>query len=516
MFNTKELAATPGLSRRLLEIASFNDISLDQGIKDLAQKELIENSDFGESGITLDEVSLKTLQYVMDWKGRAMILEEGNVKSRQIALASIWLRGGRTLILCQPKDYLSWAKMIKRVWPESSISVFGNPRHVDHSVKNLPAGLSFKESPDYSADFFLTNYSGVIWNSFFNHTQVDQTIVEELAYHQTINYRWDDAITGMFKEAPSPLFLQDIHLLPTDHGKDILFCLGNPKSRTIQHISDNVFSLMKAGVGSPSVFYDHVRNDDAQYLSKRGYKGIDQFKLMSLFGVSSHLLDEEKIKKPIIRFDDTVSKRLKTNSSSVANRIAEKEERLEESTGRSIRRIVSDALAGDRPSIGIIGDLRTHRWNTLKAKLIKSIHSDLTTKMTRSLILVDNKDLLGSLKLHFSSFEEVLNESQHQLVMVSRFAGSECFDAETRAEFYKVLSNYKREYYPISNLFVSFDDLINYPVLLDVANYLFITEWPLDRDEYQGLKSVTEMKGTRLVGSVITDTFEEEIFKQIS
>ena len=511
MHDIKTLKATPGLARRLLMFSQMNHMLFDEKLVGLAMQGLIEPKDLEGLPFTIDNSQLGSLQFVQDWDGRAMVLCGTAARGREVAIANAWLKGGKTMVLAHPKFYGQWAQLIRDAFPDASISVFGNPRYHEKNV-TFPSGIEFSEKPDFSADFFVTSYSGVIWHNLLNQVALDQTIVEELDNVGAINYKWDTAVKGIFHEIPAPLFIQDINNLPNDKGRDNIASLQATGSKAMEFIGSTVTNLLWAGITHMGILSNGTKLNEAEtYLVGRGYTGVDNLKMLSLFGVSNHLLDDvQGHKKPIVFFDNTLNDALGDrlrNQNSGLMQTYERERSLERTTGRPIADVVEDALQGDRPSETLIGALQTPQWANLKARHLHSTHGNLANRMSRCLFLTEHRDLKRALLLNFGFQLEDLSQSKDRVLSMARFLNPHITVPLTAEQW--------RGMRPLSNLIVTIDDLIQEPNLLQVSNFLFLAEAPMSQDYLDAVRAAAAASGTRIVRSVIRSTFEEHIYKQL-
>jgi len=503
MFDQKILPKTPGIARRLLAFSQLNGMAFDDKLVALASEDLVTQDDLKNLPFKLTSQGLYALQHIRDWHGRAMLLDSGNDRAREVALANIWLASGKTLILAQPNVYGEWASLIRQIWPQAKLSVFGNPRYKD-SKQVYPEGVEFSDRPDFTADFFITSYGGAVWHDFCGHVTVDQTVVEELDHQNAINYRWDEAVRGLLTELPRPVFIQNIFNLPSDHGRDNLVSLQMPSSKAFNFIIDLVSNYLWSGIPTARPFLGHTREIE-EYLVSHSYQKYDVLKLLDILGVSSHLLDDvDGNMKPLIFWDLTIkhlradSKAKRTDSG--LHKILERERDLATQQGLSMASIASAALEGDHSSLTLIGGLMTTQWSNLKANHVKVTHSAIANRFSKSLILVNNQDLKRGLKLHFGATIDDLTT-----------------DAEaTRDRFIQEQSRWAVNYgpKPLASLIVTLDELLDNPKLLDVANFLFTPEWNDSREALYALKALADQHGTRIVYSVISNTFEEAIYQQ--
>lgn len=507
MFETKTLKANGGTARRLLAFAQLNQMDFDSKLVELAERDLLTKQELDSLPMVLTGPEITALQHVMDWQGRAMLLDEGHAGGRKVALASAFLNGGRTLILVQPTYYAQWATMVREVWPDANISVFGNPRYAPKGTA-YPRGVNFTEHPDMEADVFISSYGGIIWNDFVGKTIVDQTIVEEMDHLNAVNYKWTDAVQSLFHELPRPLLLQNVYNLPNDAGRDNMSSLQSGGSRALDFIGQMISKYLWAGIHTITPFTQGSPREVQDYLDRKNYSGVDMLKILNLFGVNSSLLDNVDGSKPPLTFFDDCIRLLQGDhhrKDSGLRRFTEREREMVEATGRSIPQLVSSALKDDVPSQTLVGQLKTTQWANLKAQHIKAIHGNMTNKTTKSLFLVENTDLERALRLQFGNQIDTAapdpNLAQFRMAYPNWIAG---YQAPNH--------NYTRCY----NMMVTIDDLINYPAFLSISNFLFLADTPVSQEFYELVKQAADHEGTQIVITMIRSTFEEEIFKKIA
>lgn len=508
MFGETTLAATPGTARRLLAIAQINQMKFDDQLIELASRDLVSSDQLKGFDGKLSNGAIQALQHVMDWNGRAMLLDTGNDVSRTVALASIWLRGGRTLLMVKPEHYGEWATLIRKSWPDAKISVFGNPRYIKTSTP-YPEGISCVETPDLTADFIITSYGSVIWHNVMAESGIDQTIVEELDFNGAVHYNWEEAVKGMFFELPSPLLIQNIYGLPAEQGMDQMNSLEVANSASLAFLGKNIHHYLWSGLPISKPLNNFSFREAMDYMANR-YQNISPLKLLNLYGVSSHLLGEKDGSQDPLIFHSSVIARHAHGRGSNGNgyvRYIELERDLVHRMNVSRTDLVRRALDGDTVVQGLIGALRTNQWSNLKAGHIKQIHGSLANKSTRCLFLAENPDLRRNLKLQFSTqIDSFAQESDRDLV-TGRFLHPQFYHKLTLEQFYQIK--------PLANLMVSINDLINVPELMPKAGLLFLPELPLDREVFNIIREAAVASGTRLVISVLDETLEEKIYQQL-
>lgn len=507
MFETKTFNASGGMARRLLAFAQLNQMNFDNKLIELAERDLLTKEELNSLPMILTGPEITALQHVMDWKGRAMLLDEGQAGCRKVAMASAFLNGGRTLILAQPAYYAQWATMAREVWPNAIISVFGNPRYAPKGTA-YPAGVHFSEHPNFEADVFITSYGGLIWNDFLSKTTVDQTLIEEMDHLNSVNYKWTDAVQSLFHELPRPLLLQNVFNLPNDSGRDNMSSLQSGGSRALDYIGQMISKFLWAGIHTITPFTQGSPRDVQDYLDRKGYSGVDMLKALNLFGVNSSLLDNvDGTKPPLVFFEDSIRTLQGDHhrKESGLRRFVERERDMVAATGQTMTQLVSSALNDDLPSQALIEQLKPTQWANLKAQHIKTIHGNMTNKTTKSLFLVDNVDLERALRLQFGNQIDSTRPDANL--------------AQFRMAYPYLIAGYqepKQLYTRCYNMMVTIDDLINYPAFLSMSNFLFLADTPVSKEFYELVKQAADQEGTQIVLSVIRKTFEEEIYEKIA
>lgn len=511
MFDVKTLKATPGLARRLIHFSQINQMEFSEDLVDLAMQDLISLAELERTGCLLDNHELSALQHVKDWQGRAMVLTPSYEVGRRLALAHLATCDGRSLVLADPKNYLDWVNSLQEKFPDKKLSVFGNPRYKEKG-QTWPLNIEFTEKPDLTADIFITSYGGLIWNNLLTSVNISQTIVEELDHAQAVNYKWQDALNGIFHEVPAPFFLQNIQNLPRDPGFDVFTSLQVGGSKTISFIMDIVTNFMWAGVGHGlmSNLLGATRQDASGYLSARGYRG-DMQKLMALFGISTELVVMDRdAHKPMVFRDSTIRdlKSSRNRKGSGLNRILERETELEARTGQRIWSLVQSALKADEPSLSFLGDLQTTQWANLKAQHLKAIHTSFAHKGTRTLFVTDNRDLIRGLCLQFGP--QIINMDDDPLFNAARFVYGIDHSHMSQLNWEQ-----QRNLKPIHNLIVQPQHITNTFHLLKMADYVVMPHWVQSLNEFQHHVNAVNLNGSKLVLPYIQDTFEEHFQKEL-
>lgn len=508
MLNLVTLPSSPGMARRLLAFSRLNGMKFDDAIVELAMTDLVGPDELQGSGLMLSSSEFAALQYVLDWKGRALLLDTGKERTRKVALASLWSRPlGQTVVLARPREYAAWATEILKVWPSARISVFGNPRYND-KADVLPNGLIFSETPDITADFLITSYGGLIYNDLVTLDSLKYSIIEEFSHNHQVNYKWQSAVTGVLSELPCPLVLQDAIELPTDHKQDVVTALQTSGSTALTWLGDFASLCLFGGNDLITCVTDEKKNKAAiSYLSIRGYTGHHLFTLLSAVGISTDLLTSTDQRTDVIAvYDNTVSKLKngkKDRKESGLHRLIQREAEIKAHTGLPLGRTILDALDGDDAATALVDGLMTTQWASVKAQHLKKVVDDLFTFLSRIIIVADRPELIRSLRLQFGGVAEHLSSLADCGPAINRFIGRNMLVQQNG-------TNIK----PLRILIVSKDELD--PSLLEAANFLIVGDWPRSLQDHARLDALAQDHNLRMVYSVLRDTFETELFSQLT
>jgi hypothetical protein len=292
-------------ARRLLEICKLKNLPFDEKFAELAVKDLLTPSDFATFPVELPDDALPALQYIRDCNRRSMLLHDNFQASRAVALADIWLSGGQTYLLTSPDRLGAWVSDLKKIWPNAVISIFGHNRFRNEVSRKCPT-LQVASSPDFSADFLISGFSGFVRNNVIRDGSGVQSIVDEQGTSFG-TYEWIGALGTLLLELPKPVFLRDYgpgsgHL---QHTTDPLFALNCVENSGLVLNSAHMFGLSETRSLAPNMI---------TYLRDRGYKG-NLLDLYSTMGISSHLLSKGGIRyifpkslTPLLRSRDPYDK----------------------------------------------------------------------------------------------------------------------------------------------------------------------------------------------------------------
>jgi len=510
MYDVKTLPRTPGMARRLLQFAQLNDMQFDSQLAELALEDLLDHTALENFPYEVPASVVPALQHIRDWQGRAMLFCTSKEEGMVTALAHLWTSGQkRTLILTKPNLYPEWAEGIQKIWPDAKISVFGNQRYQTRNIK-YPAGIEFQETPDLTADVMITSYTGVIWNNLIGSELLEQTVVDELDNNSAYPYKWEATLKEMFREIPSPLFIQNINSLPKDAKRDIVASLMSPTSQASEFVLKTLSSFVWGGIPLNGIAHSFNDRPTLEYLNKRGYGSVDLLRLFSLLGASSHLLDgNADYGLPLVFHDTTLAAFLasgKTESKLV--RLKARECDLEEAEEDTIANIVARALADEREPQGSLDTLRTQQWATLKGSAVKAAYASMSNRFSKCLYLVESPDLARSLKLHFGPQIDVMPPEGHdQTIMRARFN----YPTSDGSLTWQELSTLK----PFYNIILTLDDLIKDPRILEKADFVFVPELSYSQEDFNFLREAINVTKARIVLNVLDKSFEEEIFNQL-
>lgn len=509
MFDTKTLEATPANARRLIQFAKFKNIEISPELEALARQDQVDPEAFNGTSFSIDAAGIEMVQHILDWKGRGMVLDNGDYQSRQAALGALWLKPkGRTIILTRPNVYALWASLIQKQWPTSKISVFGNPRYEEKS-QIYPTGISFKEEPDLDADWLITSYGSLIWHNVVGKTDIGQVIVEEIDSDQSLNYRWDDALRGILGEVASVLFLQNILAMDSSIAVALnsLHEQNGRLSRHIQRISSSYLWPFAAPLVNLQDF--STARDSIRYLSERGYNNIQPLTLLPSLGISTAAISNAAGRSAPLVFTDksvhdvkVIKSMAKTTSPYL--RMITREDGLEAHTGQSIEALVRDCLDGDTRAAELLRGLQTVQYGNLKAPFIAQNLDRLTSKVSRSLVVCESPELERSLCVTLKSAQRITTRAPEDVRTQS--IGQYLFPNESHKQYLEKVG------YSLNTLIVDSTTIANDDIV-DFTSYLVIGDPIMTLDTYRFYVELSKQRDLRLVHFILQGTFEEYFFK---
>lgn len=515
MFDTKRLPATPGNARRLIAFSKLNGLEVTDQLTELAKRNLVSSASFANSPFSFDDESIAAVQHIHDWQGRAMVLDSGDMRARSVALGALWLKpcNGPVVILARPQQYALWAELIRATWPAASISVFGNSRYEDKG-QQYPDGITFETEPNFDADWMITSYGSLIWNNVIGKITPGQMIVEELDNENALNYRWEEAVAGVMREVLPVILIQNINSLPTS-GVDALTALQSPTSKASNYLRSLVTEfLWPFNTLATDMLRAVTDQSMIRYLSERNYCDVSWFKILPVLGVNFSLVATADGKTKSLNYFDTSVRNVKNDRNSgheALYRMVKRESALEAHTGQSMEALVRDSLSGKSAAMTHLRGLQTVQWANTKAHFIKRTMDQITSRMTRTLLVCESPELTRSLKLAMRA-EEITHAT----------AGSGNEHSMKIARFLHPHPSWKKhipegEIPPTFNVaIVDHDNLIAQSDLWDAATFLVIAEPLLDPALFEAYQAAATERDVRFVQPVMLGTFEEEIFNQLN
>jgi hypothetical protein len=504
MFESKSFPATPANARRLLEFNRLKNTPVSQEVLDLAARDTVA-SRLTDKQIYLGDAEQRAMQRVLDWRGRGLLLVDTQEQGFEFASKLCKLRDvDKILIVAATPNFGRWAELIGCEFNEKRLCVYGNMRH--KSSANLPRDVKFADVPDTTADVIITNYISTVWHDLLGSWAPDQTIVEEFSSAGTSvsAYKNKEMLTALFREVPSPLFIQNV----TGYRQNGALVTADKQPRH-QNLLWDLEEVLDWGVWASCGFPGRTilqRTPSAtKALQSWGYGSLDAWRAMPLLGVSTELVVTNS--GPVIDHQDQrVASHHARGKKDGYSRVLQREYDMLAEQGITAEDLVSRALDGDHIAEDLIKGLRTVQWANAKAGSIKKIIEDVGLFPAHSLIIADNPNLHRALllSLNFAGYDQAS-------YCAALPAGEERESVLSR--FLQVESSLLK---PISALIVSLQDLDN-KELLHMADNVIFAEWPLDRAIYDVVKEDYAVPNNcRLVQTTLTGTIEEEIRRQVT
>lgn len=500
MFDTHDISATPAWARRLLEIRKFTSIELPQEIVDLAEQGRITTNPLQQFDVQLDDIAMHSLQYVLDWNCRAMVIGIDDLMHRKVAAAAIRVREPSSIVLfTNPNNYGAWARLIRAIWPTDSISVYGNTRYAGtHGADEFPEGVVYEDRPNISARWQITSYGSFIYHDVLARKIPDMLVVDELTDRRSVNYRWSEALASVFMEVPQLLLLQNANRMASSDS-DTLTALQTPGSDAYMHL----MWLLGRGiaVGSQAAAWlGESQHCTAvmQHLTNAGYQGANPLALTALLGTSLHLMNTDPLRP--LRFHDT------TVSSAVANGLSNATVRryLEHVTAVHARASASsaDELVSRLDTQGpatrdYLAELKNATWASLKASHVQKVHSQLSTRHNRTLILANSQALVRGIRMRLQAeMPQLANGDQSVARYLHPLPDWQLYASEIPPPIRTVL------YTDLSE--------VNEHVLRG-TDYLILAEWPDDREMHDLTVDLARTFNIKLVYTTLSGTFEHAL-----
>lgn len=500
MYDLKQLPRTPAWARRLKEVSTVTALEMSADLLALAGEDLVDHAELDAAGIHLDPLSLAATQYAVDWQGRCIIMDTNAIDSQKVALATMWCAPQQsTVILTQPKDYARWARAIRSLWPDHSISVYGNSRYSkqDDGV-GYPEGVTYGDNPDVHARWQITSYGSFVYHDVMSRQIPDQLIVDELTDKRSVNYRWMEALVGLFLETPRVLMLQNVNAFATD-STDSLTSILTPNSDGHSHLMWLMHNAVMPGNRTVEWLSGMESGNTIQHLHTHGYPKVDLLQMISLMGVSTHLMAVDPHQS--LRFHDNgVSKAI---ASGYANASMRKYVDLANGVctraGASLDELAARLLDDPASVDSYFNELKNSTWANLKSALLAKVHGQLTSRKVNIAILAENENLLRALRMRVN--EELFGDKQNTDL--------------TTARYLHPRDNW-RHYWsgeippPINTLiFRNVGDLS--VDILAATDYLVLAEWPHDAQMMNMLIDLAHASQTRIVHTTLNGTFERSI-----
>jgi hypothetical protein len=197
-------------------------------------------------------------------------------------------------MLVKAQNYAHWAKLATQHWPDKKINVFGSPKFVQ--ATSLLHDVEITQSPDWSADIFITSYSSFIWHDSLQFIKPKQLIIDEIENEQSINYRWAAAVHGLFYEIKSCLILINLQQLSFHSGTSNKASLASI-AETPGFLNSLITDYLWAGAPTSSESYVSLNaltrlSSDKRLpeVLARKYQNIDYVSMLPLFGVNTDLI----------------------------------------------------------------------------------------------------------------------------------------------------------------------------------------------------------------------------------
>lgn len=509
MYDQKRIAATPANARRLISFSKLNGMEIAEELTELANQDLLDVSPLDGTGLEPTSDEKQIMQRLADWGDRGVVVTDGCDQARRIGLGYVKLGSGPLLVLSEPSNYAYWAEKCVEMWPTSKVCVYGNPRY-SGSVGDLPAGISFQDSPDTSADVIITSCVSVAWHNLLTNFKPSRTLVDEYINQRHLPYQWHDLVEGMMRELGTTIMLCNSRIRASAAN-------FSPHGR-IDPEKNQLSTWAKTFVWCDSNLPEMVLAstiDSANYLRTKGYAKVSDSALYGILGVSADLATEDS-SAPINYYDKSllVGKKKKRDSSGYSD-VLSKQASLVQNVGRTIEEIVARSLVGDDDASEQLASLHTSRWASAKARSIKGALNELVNPLTRALVLTEHSDLIRKLMLSVNETTAMtyikcahLTSASTRNNLITRFLAPD----PAHLQYNDNKASLRND---LNVLIISPTDLDNSD-LLRVSDYLIFGEWPTLQAKFDVIKEeYADPNQIRLVTTALSGSFESALHSEL-
>src|ERR1700691_2944568 len=131
MFDFFDLPNSPSWARKLKKWTDVNKIVLDREILELSLKDLVPDKIYDNLSLVLDIPTKRSVQYILDWNTRCVVLDDSTNRASLAALISIYLCNIQKplFIITSFNNQHFWNKIVKIMWPDFKISILDSDKY---------------------------------------------------------------------------------------------------------------------------------------------------------------------------------------------------------------------------------------------------------------------------------------------------------------------------------------------------------------------------------------------------
>jgi hypothetical protein len=502
MYDVKKVPATPSWARKLLRFSQLKHLELPPELIDIANRDTIDREKH-----KLPSSQINALQFLVDHRHRAIMLDDGNYHSRNIILESLMYlnKSGPKIVLAHTNQHRVWANTINRFFPEEKIYIVGAHRN-SSKLGNIPNTTVVTGSFEGNPDWIVSTYNQIFYDDILAKVRPVFLVCEELNAQSKPSQRFDDALAGLFSEIQSTIFIYNISQVNPYFNVDFATLIQNRFAGYSQHMLLRLVGYLWTTDNASRIF-DMERNGSiSTYLTDHGYKNIDMLKLLPLFGVSVDLLQTNTDKNLLYMTNNKLvqlrATHLRDQEKGIASYIA-LEKRLAKSFGTTPEIFYEKNINQNKDSNNILFEsFKNNSWCNFKAEFIMQLVDQMALGQHKILFLAETEGMIRSIRL-VSGCEELATSRNYENCIARYIYPS--------IEWKKYCSETVSPQH--NSMCVSVHDLANTDIL-NGTQIIILADIPYQTDIYREIVRICREYDIKLIHPIITSSFEDYLLKK--
>lgn len=494
MYERTSFPRTSKWARHLLRLSNVSNIEPPDEIRQLAKEYSFDPAMF-PAHLRWGRREYDAFQYVMDWNGRCVILDQqGASYARHISvLSALELGSKRVMILGANYELLmNYGLILKKLRPYDRITI--SPSKRGETKRNLAQGKD-----DAEINWILATFDEAADPAFIGEENPDHIILD--VDLRTVNYNLIEYLGGLAQEF--------MRLTTVAQSVDFWNALSNDFNA--HSVILNLENLMSEFLGL-NAFYSKIpvnmgtSQKIMQYFRTRGVR-VDAATFFEASGVCFDLV-ADRISK---YFKNVFSNNMLNGESgdhsqrrsAIINRYTKAEDEICARMKMSVHSLIDMALAGDSSSRAALDAMKTTEWAKLKSHVFYNLVRESSKNNEKTLIVTRHPEIRKYMSLQLSaSVLDAPSGRDHQL---ARFTYP-----HPNTKLFGEFKNIK-----ILNTLVV-DDIADLDErTLEVIDRVIFTEFPYDRADISDFIDLAKAFRFKLLFATMRGTFEEKLSEEL-